>query len=244
MHVIQGNGLLYICRRSGCGCLGNLRLHPQHSCDALTGGECRLNLSELLRKLQDGFETAARILGERNQHTECGPPGEYTAATTDRNAHTGSNRCDCGDDYRACSDEYACDPGSDECQSCTDICDEYAATAAHCHPDHTAAGTNHIWLVLHEAQHAVDAVYKFNDHCEMGHGDFPELYGNPDVRAGGEPGYPWGDDCWYPEDYPEGYGERFEAEVTERLDGITEPVKEALGAQIDYFEGAEQSRSY
>lgn len=38
--------------------------------------------------------------------------------------------------------------------------------------------------------------------------------------------------------------EPLEAEVTERLDAITEPVKEALGTQIDYFEGAEQSRSY
>lgn len=33
-----------------------------------------------------------------------------------------------------------------------------------------------IWLFIHEAQHAVDAIYKDNGHPEMGHGDHPEEF--------------------------------------------------------------------
>ncbi len=67
-------------------------------------------------------------------------------------------------------------------------------------------GYNHIWLFIHEAQHAIDGIYRFNDHPEMGHGDFPELYGNPDLRIGDDPGYAAGS---YPPDYPSGFGYRF-----------------------------------
>ncbi len=63
-----------------------------------------------------------------------------------------------------------------------------------------------IWLYIHEAQHAVDGIYRHNGFPEMGHGDFPELYGNPDLDIGSEPGYPMGD---YPSGYPEGWGVRF-----------------------------------
>src|SRR5690606_13150812 len=67
-------------------------------------------------------------------------------------------------------------------------------------------GYNHIWLFIHEAQHAIDAIYRFNGRPEMGHGDFPWLYGNPDVEFGKDPGYPIGP---YPPDYPAAYGYRF-----------------------------------
>lgn len=33
-----------------------------------------------------------------------------------------------------------------------------------------------IWLFIHEAQHAIDAIYKDNGHQEMGHGDHPEEF--------------------------------------------------------------------
>lgn len=33
-----------------------------------------------------------------------------------------------------------------------------------------------IWLFIHEAQHAIDGIYRYNGHREMGHGDFPERY--------------------------------------------------------------------
>ncbi|MCS3952833.1 T9SS type A sorting domain-containing protein [Salinibacter ruber] len=41
-----------------------------------------------------------------------------------------------------------------------------------------------IWLFIHEAQHTIDAIYKFNGKEEMGHGDHPEAYtnSNPDYR--------------------------------------------------------------
>jgi hypothetical protein len=70
-------------------------------------------------------------------------------------------------------------------------------------------GGDHIWLFIHEGQHAVDAIYSDNNEPQMGHGDFPELYGNPDVRSGNEPGGYNDFPTNYPEDYPEGYGYRF-----------------------------------
>ncbi len=62
-------------------------------------------------------------------------------------------------------------------------------------------GNNLIWTFTHEIQHAIDGVYNVNGHSEMGHGDFPQLYGttkidNPDIG------------CCYP-GYPEGYSKRF-----------------------------------
>ncbi len=67
-------------------------------------------------------------------------------------------------------------------------------------------GQSLIWLYIHEAQHAVDGIYNHNGHPEMGHGDFPELYGKEDLKIGSEPGYGAGD---YPSGYPEGWGIRF-----------------------------------
>lgn len=63
-----------------------------------------------------------------------------------------------------------------------------------------------VWLFIHEAQHAVDGIYRWNGQLAMGHGDFPELYGNPNIRIGEDPGYPAGD---YPPGYPSGWGTRF-----------------------------------
>jgi len=67
---------------------------------------------------------------------------------------------------------------------------------------------DHIWTFAHESQHALDGIYRHNGHLEMGHGDFPELYGNPDLIIGTDPGYP-GTASEYPDNYPEGWGYRF-----------------------------------
>lgn len=41
-----------------------------------------------------------------------------------------------------------------------------------------------IWLFIHESQHTIDSIYKFNGKDEMGHGDHPEAY------SGENPEYP------------------------------------------------------
>lgn len=49
--------------------------------------------------------------------------------------------------------------------------------------DQVSKETNQlIWLFIHEAQHTIDSIYKFNGRDEMGHGDHPEAYTstNPD----------------------------------------------------------------
>ena len=56
--------------------------------------------------------------------------------------------------------------------------------------------SDQIWTFTHEAQHAIDGIYRYNGHPEMGHGDFPEQYGNPNPI----------DPKW---DYPQAYGVRF-----------------------------------
>ncbi|GEM_PF-1339897 len=99
--------------------------------------------------------------------------------------------------------------------------------------DYARVGNNLIWTFTHEIQHAIDGVYKFNNHIEMGHGDFPQLYAtqeisNPDIG------------CCYP-GFPEWsnkrFGKRFSFQSTMMRD--FRPYKDLLPDWGDIYETAD-----
>ncbi len=96
--------------------------------------------------------------------------------------------------------------------------------------DYNRVGNNLIWTFTHEIQHAIDGVYNHNDHIEMGHGDFPQLYAtthidNPDIGC-----------CYpgFPESYSKRFGKRFSFQGTMMRD--FKPYKDLFSNWGDIYE--------
>ncbi len=67
--------------------------------------------------------------------------------------------------------------------------------------DYNNVGNNLIWTATHENQHSIDGIYNHNDHPEMGHGDFPQLYATTNIENSSI-------GCCYP-GFPDYYSKQF-----------------------------------